>query len=181
MASTKKTLSTFKLEYKFFEETRTTELLMLVDGNNILEFKRNGKRMTTRWDLRELCLWLRDFLYNLRNDPYPVEVEGEFAAQKDAMSRDFECDDIDEFDNYYDQLDEWNLRHRWHTACSGAILADLYFQLVDDKIEISWNNNFREKNVEFTNVLGGCAVNVNQFVSEVEKFLSDYADYWYKV
>ena len=100
---------------------------MYIEGNNILAFHHDGIPSTTRWNLDELALWLRQFVDNMQEDPYPVEADGEYAAMKDYSAREFDSDDEDEFDAYYDMLDDWNLRHRWHPSSSGAILADVYF------------------------------------------------------
>lgn len=135
--------------------------------------------MTTRWNLDELAFWLRDFLDHAKEDPYPVEVDGEYVAIKDINARDFDTDDDEEFDAYYDKLDEWNERHRWHTASSGAILADLYFQLVDGYIEISWNNQEPEEGVKFSHELGGVRIVAERFVEEVDLFLNAYANQWF--
>ncbi len=168
----------FSIEY-FFDDDRETELSIIIDGNNILGFKRNGQSYTTRWNLDEVAFWLRDFLENMQEDPYPVEVEGEYAANKDISSRDFDSDDEEEVETYYEKLYEWNLRHRWHTASSGAILADLYFQLVGDCVEISWNNEESEDGVIFDNEIGGCKIDKNMFVSAVNEFLNAYAMHWF--
>ncbi len=170
----------FSIKYSFFDDTKETEISMFVNGNNILAFKRNGVEYTTRWNLDELAFWLRDFIDNMKNDPFPVEVDGEYAAIKDINSRDFDCDDEEEFDAYYDKLDEWNLRHRWHTASSGGILADVYFQLVGENVEISWNNEDSEDNVVFNNLIGGFKVPQTTFVSVINDFLVAYANHWYK-
>lgn len=171
--------SSFSIIYEFFDETRETQLSMLIDGVNVLSFKRNGRTLTTRWNLDELALWLRTFLDEMKEDPYPVETEGDYAANKDVTAREFDTDDEDEFDDYYDKLDEWNLRHRWHTASEGAILADVYFQLVEDHVEISWNNLEPEEGVKFKYELGGACVSREQFVQEVDLFLRAYAEHWF--
>ena len=87
-----------------------------------------------------MVLWLKDFISNLSEDPYPVDVAGIYAAEKDDNARNFDSDDEDVFDAYYDKLYEWNERHRWHPASSGAILADVYVQLAGENMEISWDN-----------------------------------------
>lgn len=171
--------SSFSITYEFFDETHETQLSMLLDGDNILSFERDGRILTTRWNLDELALWLRTFLDQMKEDPYPVEAEGNYAADKDVAAREFDTDDDAEFDAYYDKLDEWNLRHRWHTASEGAVLADVYFQLVDDHVEISWNNLDPEEGVKFKHELGGTCVSREQFVQEVEAFLRAYADHWF--
>lgn len=171
--------SSFSITYEFFDETHETQLSMLLDGDNILSFERDGRILTTRWNLDELALWLRTFLDLMKEDPYPVEAKGSYAADKDVTAREFDTDDDAEFDAYYDKLDEWNLRHRWHTASGGAILADIYFQLVDDHVEISWNNLDPEEGVKFKYEFGSACVSREQFVQEVEAFLRAYADHWF--
>ncbi len=172
--------SSFLIEYEFFDETRETEIEFIIDGENILSFSRDNKVVTTRWNLDELVMWLRNFIDDLQQDPYPVDVDGEYAAIKDINAREFDFDD-EEFDSYYDKLDEWNNRHRWHPHSQGAILADLYFQLVDDYVEISWNNQDVEEGVNFNCILGGARVSRVLFCEEVNSFLRDYVIHWFSV
>lgn len=164
----------FKIAYAFFKETCETEIELLIDNENILEFEREGQVLTTRWNLDDLARWLRGFMDNMREEAYPVDVAGEYAAIKDINAREFESDDEDEFDAYYDSLDAWNLRHRWHTASNGAILADLYFQLVGENVEISWNNQDSEDGVSFKHKLGGTRIPRDEFTSVVDSFLKAY-------
>ena len=169
----------FSLLYTFFNETHETELSMIVDGNNILAFEREGSVLTTRWNLDELVFWLRDFLDNMQEDPFSVQADGEYASFKDLNAREYDSDDNQEFDAYYDKLDEWNLRHRWHPYSSGAILADVYFQLVGDYVEVSWNNKDTEENVFFLNQIGGAKIPKDLFISTVNTFLREYATQWF--
>lgn len=168
----------FSLEYSFFNDTRETELSMFIEEKNILAFQQNGKSFTTRWNLDELVFWLRDFVDNMHEDPYPVDATGEFAAMKDVSARFFDSENMEEFNEYYDKLDEWNSRHRWHTAASGAILADLYFQLVGENVEISWNNEDSEDGVTFDNIIGGYKIKKEIFTGVINEFLRDYAKQW---
>ncbi|MBP3871885.1 MAG: hypothetical protein J6E46_13035 [Faecalicoccus sp.] len=169
----------FDIVYTYFDDIHQTELSMIINGINILAFEHNGDIFTTRWNLDELVIWLHTFLNQLQEDPYPVQVDGEYAAIKDENAREFDSDDINEFDAYYDKLDEWNLHHRWHTASSGAILADIYFQLVGDYIEISWNNIDCEDGFTFQNIFGGCRIPKEIFILEVSAFLEAYDKHWY--
>lgn len=171
--------SRFAIEYSFCNDAHDTEIAMFINGSNILAYRCNGNQLTTRWNLDELALWLRDFLDEMKEDPYPVDCEGEYAAQKDDAARDFDSDDDAVFDEYYQKLYDWNLRHRWHAASGGAILADVYFQLKDDCVEISWNNKMPEDGVEFLNEIGGARVRRAEFVSIVDEFLKDYAEHWF--
>ena len=173
-----KDIKTFDIQWKFFDETKETEISMLVGSENILAFERNGETLTTRWNIEDLAFWLREFIDNLREDPYPVEASGEFASIKDINAREFDTEDEEEFDAYYDALEAWNLKHRWHTASNGAILADLYFQQVGDCVEISWNNTDCEEGVAFKFDLGGACVAKEEFCLKVNAFLNAYADHW---
>ena len=82
-------------------------------------------------------------------------------------------------DKYYDNLQEWYFRHNWHPSSSGAILADVYFQLVGDKVEISWDNRNADEGVEFSYIQGGADIDKEVFVKVVNQFLNDYADHWF--
>ncbi|MBR6090276.1 MAG: hypothetical protein IKP86_10110 [Anaerolineaceae bacterium] len=169
----------FAISYEFFDGSHETELSMFVAGRNILEFNRNGEVLTTRWDLDDLALWLRNFIDHMKVDPYPLDAAGDHAAMKDINARQFDSDDEEEFDAYYDKLDEWNLRHRWHTASNGAVLADVYFELTGQDVEISWNNQDFDDNIKFRYGSGGASVETDFFVMVVEQFLSAYAMHWF--
>ena len=71
---------------------------MLIDGHNIMEFSKNGEVLTTRWNLEDLALWLRNFIDHMKEDPYPVIVSGDYAVMKDKNAREFDSDDEEEFD-----------------------------------------------------------------------------------
>ena len=169
----------FGISFAFLDDEKDTEIEMYVNGSNILEFKKQGAIRTTRWNLDELTMWLRDFIDNLKEDPYPVEVKGRYAAEKDDNARDFESDDEDEMDKYYNNLQEWYFRHNWHHASSGAILASVYFQLVGNNIEISWDNRGLDDGFDFTYLRGGDVIKKDLFIKIVNQFLNDYADHWF--
>lgn len=169
----------FAISYEFFDESHETELSMFIDGHNILEFSKNGEVLTTRWNLDDLALWLRNFIDHMKVDPYPINVVGDYAAMKDINAREFDSDDEEEFDAYYDKLDEWNLRHRWHPASNGAILADVYFEMTEQNVEISWNNQDFDDNITFKYELGGASVETNIFTEVVHQFLTAYAMHWF--
>ena len=169
----------FAIEYSFCEGSHDTEIAMYVDGVNILAFDRNGECLTTRWNIDELAMWLRKFIDEMAEDPFPVECEGQFAAQKDDKAREFYTEDIDLFDEYYQKLYEWELRHRWHSASSGAILADVFFQSAGEYVEISWDNRDVENGVSFKNKSGGAKIPKELFRTTVDSFLKQYALFWF--
>ena len=127
-----------------------------------------------------MVLWLKDFISNLSEDPYPVDVAGIYAAEKDDNARNFDSDDEDVFDAYYDKLNKWNERHRWHPASSGAILSDVYFQLAGENMERSWDNRELEyEDVEFPETMGGISIPKDDFISIMNEFLKAYANRGY--
>ena len=167
--------SSFAMEYCINNDSGDTELAMYVKGSNILAFICDGKEATTCWNIDEIALWLRKFIDDMEDDPYPVNINGEYAADKDKNAREFDSEDIEEFDAYYDKLDEWYLRHRWHTASEGGVLADVYFQKIGNLVEISWNNEDLDEDVHFVNTIGGDKVDKDEFVTVVDAFLKEYA------
>lgn len=169
----------YALEVTYDDDSQETEISMYVKGKNILAFRRNGQDLTTRWNLDHLALWLRHFLDHMQDDPYPVPAEGEYAAMKDINARNFDSDDDVEFDAYYDRLDAWNLRHRWHTEADGAILADVYFEQKGGQVEVSWNNEDAEEGVDFFCRLGGARVEKSVFCDVTNAFLREYANHWF--
>lgn len=171
--------SIFQIECTFIDKTKDTELAIYMKGVNVLAFYRFNEQFTTRWNLDDIALWLRNFINTLEEDPYPIDVEGDYAAIKDMNAREFDSDDEEEFDEYYDKLDEWCQRHCWYSQRNGAIIADLYFQLVGNSVEISWNNVNSEDGVEFLEKIGGASIDKDVFIDVVNEFLDEYADYWF--
>lgn len=172
--------SEFAIGYCFYDTTKETELEMYIKGKNILEFKKNGLLLTTKWNLDDLVFWLRNFIDRNSEEPFPYDVKGKYAAEKDMEAREFDSDNDEEFDKYYDTLDEWDDNHRWHRASAGAILADVYFQFIGGTVEISWNNNEDYDGAVFTNRFGGDIVDKNIFVDVTNEFICAYAKKWFR-
>ena len=169
----------FAIKAIFYEEEHQTELYMYINNINILEYSFKGSTYTTKWNLDDLTLWLGTFLQGMKEDPFPVDINATFAAEKDILARNFDSDNLKEFDEYYNKLDLWNSRHRWHTASSGAILADLYFEQKGNSVEISWNNTDCEPYVTFRTIQGGAKINKQCFEKTVWAFLEEYQRIWY--
>lgn len=103
----------------------------------------NGKHYTTRRPhLEDLVAWLKSFALTMWEDPYPLQIEGGFAAQKDSNAREFDTDGMQKFDvySYYDSLDPWTWEHTRSHESGGAVLSNIYFELKDGPIELSWDN-----------------------------------------
>ena len=169
----------FALEYVFLDDSRETELSLYINDNNILAFTRDGERYTTRWNLDDIALWLRDFIDNMTDDPFPGISSAKHAALMDEEAREFDSDDDDVFDEYYQKLYEWDSRHCWHGVSNGAILANVFFRQMNDNVEISWNNTFAESYVEFVEQCGSALINKTTFVEIVNKLLKAYAEHWF--
>ena len=172
----------FAIECAMYRDSHETEISMYIEGRNILEFEVNGRKHTACWNFDDLASWLGHFLEHMAEDPYPVACSSRYAAGKDVEARDFYSDDESVFDAWYDRLDEWNLRHRLHTASDGAILADVYFELAGDHVEISWNNADADLDpgVKFSELTGWASIDRRFFEETVGSFLSFYAAYWRK-
>lgn len=169
----------FAIGYAFLGTRRTTEVSMFAGGANLLGFTQDGERRTTRWPhLEGLVAWLRDFALTMREDPYPVEAEGEYAAQRDAAARTFESDDEGEMDAYYDTICDWAYAHSWHSESGGAILSDMLFEYRDGMVELSWDNRDAGDGVKFDFELGGVRVDAASFRDVVLKFSEAYERYW---
>ena len=171
--------TTFAIGYAFVGEDRTTELSMFINGDNILGFMNEGVHRTTRWPyLNGLVSWLRNFVLNMHEDPYPIEAEGEFAAQKDSFARAFSSDDPDEMDAYYEPLLDWAYNHTWLHERGGAILSNVYFEYRNNVVEISWDNRRSEKGVTFDFEYGGTRVEAELFKKVVLGFSEAYEQHW---
>lgn len=177
----------FAIGYAFMGNRRTTELSMWAEGKNLLGFTKEGCRYTTRWlYLEDLVAWLNDFVSNMANDPFPIDVDGEYAAEKDANARalapnlddDSSDEELDAFDAYFDRFEDWSWNHTWVSACSGAILPRVFFEYKDGTVELSWDNRNSKDGVVFDCEFGGTRVNAETFESVVLKFVNAYEGHW---
>lgn len=171
--------SRFAIGYAFIGDDRTTEMSMYADGVNLLGFTRGGQHLTTRWAYLEgLVAWLKRFAMTMRDDPYPMDVEGEFAAEKDSNARTFESDDLDELDAYYDPICDWAYEHSWASERAGAIVSDMLFECRHGMVELSWDNRSPEDGVSFDCEFGGVRVDAEVFKSVVLGFVDTYERHW---
>ena len=177
----------FAIGYAFMGDDRTTEISMFANGTNLLGFTKDGTHYTTRWlYLEDLVAWLRSFVLNMAEDPFPIEVDGEYAAEKDANARelgpDLDDDSSDEemeaFDAYFDQFLDWVWDHTWHSESGGAILSDIYFEYKDGMVELSWDNRGGSFGYVFDCEFGGTRVDAEKFKTVVLEFVDAYEKHW---
>lgn len=98
----------FAFGYSFLGEDGFTILAMYANGKNLMGFSNADGHFTTRWArLEDLVTWLRNFASSAADGPYPIEIQGELAAEKDARARDFDSEDMQEFEAYFQRINEW--------------------------------------------------------------------------
>ena len=179
--------SDFAIGYAFIGDDRCTEISMFTNGINLLGFTKEGCHYTTRWlYLEDLVAWLKDFSLNMADDPFPMDVEGEYAAEKDANARELapEIDDgcsdeeMDAFDAYFDIFADWTWNHTWLSERAGAILSHMFFEYKAGMVELSWDNRYPEEGVEFDFEFGGTRVDAETFKAVVFEFVDAYEQHW---
>ncbi len=167
---------------KMSDSDHTCKLKLFANGKNICEWKdSNGKAYKEIcWNIDELINYLHDTVaFVSEDDPFPVDgVTGECASELDNNARDFESDNEEEMDNYYDALDEWTYNHSWYHARSGAIVPDVMFRKVNDKIEISWWTDQEDEDRYFINKYGFVLIDPNEYREIIEALFDAYNNLW---
>ncbi|WP_293835463.1 hypothetical protein [uncultured Parolsenella sp.] len=88
---------------------------------------------------------------------------------------------MQEFDaySYYDLLDPWTWEHTWSHESGGAVLSNIYFELKDGLIELSWDNRGCDPPLcTFDCGSGDTRVNTEVFKAVVLKFVDTYERHW---
>ena len=177
----------FAIGYASIGDERCTEISMWAEGTNLLGFTREGCHYTTRWCyLEDLVAWLNSFALNMKDDPFPIAVEGEYAAEKDANARalapelddDSSDEELDAFDAYFDRFEDWSWNHTWVSERGGAILSNMYFEYKDGMVELSRNNSNEHDGVSFDCKFGGTRVDAETFKAVVFEFVDAYEKHW---
>ncbi len=179
--------SVFAIGYAFMGDDRTTEISMFANGTNLLGFTKEGYHYTTRWKyLEDLVAWLESFTLNMAADPFPIDADGVFAAEKTENARasapdvddDSSDEELDAFDAYFDRFGDWVWNHTWLSERGGAILSNVYFEYKAGFIELSWNNRHLEEGVVFDCEFGGTRVDAEAFKAVVLEFVDAYEKHW---
>ncbi len=170
----------FAIDIKKISDTdHTSKLKVYVNGKNICQWtdKETGKKETVWWNLDELINYLYSTIGFFEEDnTFPIDVEGECASEMENNARDFESDNEEEMDDYYDKLNDWVYDHSWNHARAGAVVPDVIFRNVDDKMEISWWNDDDE--VDFTYIYGYCLVDKKQYIDIITTLFNEYNAMW---
>jgi len=152
------------------------ELCFFVNEINIMEFIQDGEHRIVTWDFDDLVEY---FVINLSKimteDKFPFDVEGNTAAELDNnVEIDAEKLSEDEWFSQHEKIYNWRQIHSWLHASGGAILPEVYFRRVNDKIEISWWTSNLYEDVEFVNDDGFYYCDLKEFESAVRQFIQDY-------
>jgi hypothetical protein len=167
---------------KVSDSDHTCKLKLFVDSKNICEWKdSNGKvHKEIWWNLDELINYLHDtvdFIYD--DDPFPVDdIAGECASELDNNARDFESENDEEMEDYYDSLDDWTYNHSWYHARSGAVVPDVMFRKINNRIEVSWWNDQEDEGRFFTNKYGYALIDCDYYRETIEALFDSYNNVW---
>lgn len=179
--------SDFAIGYAFIGNNGTTELSLFVKKVNLLGFTKGGNHYTTRWHhLENLVNWLEHFALNMKYEPFPINVEGECAAELVFNARshapkiniDSTDEDMIAFDSYFDRFENWTWDHSWINERNGAILSNVYFEYNDGTVDISWDNRHPEDGVVFDCDFGSARVSADTFKAVTLKFVDTYNEHW---
>lgn len=157
-----------------------TEFKMFINEKNILEFKFNGESRTTTWNIDDVINFLHNDVlkFTSKDNQFPIDVEGISAAEKANNAREFDTEDEEEFDKYYDALNDWVYEHSWQHECQGGYIADVIFRKVGDNIEISWDNRELYEDVEYANLTGYKLIDITTFTNTIIELFDDYNNIW---
>lgn len=125
-----------------------------VNGKNIFAYKDLGPEATyTFFDLTILLKLFCDYLlYHVTDDPFPIQTKAKVGrAMMDEIKLVEGEDEIDKYhhvdwdnvnDELYSKIDAWKYKHGLLINSGGTFLPNAYIQKVDNKVEISWRNDF---------------------------------------
>lgn len=179
----------FAIGYSFFPResntsenwpmNRCTEIRLFLSGADIMGFSRHGEHVQPAWDFDDLVAWLDDFARDAHEEPFPIpNVPGSCLTELDDNARDFDTDDQDEFDRYYDKLNDWVWNHSWFHERAGAIIPYVLFRILGGNVEISWDNRDAEEDVTFDSLTGHAFVPLATFRDVVSRFVAAYLKHW---
>ena len=158
-----------------------TEMAMFLKGTNIMGFIRGETSYTVRWQLDEAVEWLDEFARNSRDEAFPFpDVSGSCLAELDYNARFFDTEDEAEFDRYYDVLDDYVWPRSWHHTCDEAVFPAVYFRVLGQNVEVSWDNKDMEegKDFSFISQTGHALVPLATFRDVVSRFVAAYLKHW---
>lgn len=167
----------------FFQLTKVddevAQLDFFVNGINIMEFIQDGQKRVVTWDYDELVdFFEKNLKYIMLEDEFPIDVPGETAAELDNNIELIDLSKLSENEwlSIHEKSYNWRQKHSWLHASGGAILPEVFFRRVKDKIEISWwtDSIYEKEGVEFVNDDGVYYCDLKEFENAVRQFIQDY-------
>lgn len=155
-------------------------LSLFVDGKDILELNIDGTVHPYSWyTLDDIVEWFDESMDVItRPDPFPMDVPGSSGVEKQMRSYDDNLDDKYPIE-MFERRNDWLWNHCWMRARAGSYLADIVFQEVNGRIELSWDNRQTYSNVQncdlkFVHPCGCHLVEKKVFITLVHAFIQCY-------
>ncbi|AOT68319.1 hypothetical protein [Geosporobacter ferrireducens] len=147
----------------------------LIEGKNICQYKIGNDTVDYKWNLLYIVEWMCENLHHILGyDPFPLPIQGESTLELIKNADEFETDEDDEMYLWYQAKSSWIFRHSWFQNRGGSFLSSAYFRRINDRIEISWNNDFyKEKGIMFIYPKGTSLISKVEFKEVIFKFLYD--------
>ena len=168
------------------KEDNNLEIKMIIDGINIMEYNYNGEIRTTTWESFGFIDYFIDNLhYIMVDDPYPFDSNqrnGIQMTRNSGVSFDWEKiengdkEEMAKLEESSELLDSWVQKHNWFYYRDAVFIPDVTFRRVNDKIEISWDNNelFDDEEVYYVNKAGCVFVDMDLFESVIKELILEY-------
>ncbi|MFP4979373.1 hypothetical protein ACE6ED_28580 [Paenibacillus sp. CN-4] len=178
----------FAIQYEFdnnpFNELSLTGetwgmFKLFVRGIDVCRYKRVDSEITYQWNLIHIVEWFSENLkYILSEESFPLPVEGRHSLELLDNCLLFKSDNGDKFNAWFDKKQEWEFKHSWFSNRAGSFLPDVFFRRVNDKIEISWNNEstYSSEGISFIHPVGVKYVPFCIFESTIKNFIEDFLD-----
>lgn len=150
------------------------KLELLINNNNILEWKKNNEIYTTQYNLEDIMDYLIlntiEFANNADDFPYNIKADNILQLSDKCYSLEFdnENEEIDFFENVHNYFYNHSIGH----ASGGAIIANLYFRHIENYMEIAWDNYNEEQ--DFTFKKGVARINIDEYKEELWNLKKQY-------
>lgn len=175
---------TLKIETSILSrEEHESVLQFIINEENILMYLYQDEKSprTTVGNIDAIIDYLQETLNFIKFDnEFPYKNDGKSASEMTILARNYDSDDLEEFDAYYDKLDDWVWSHSWLHERDYFYIADIMFRKVDDCIEISWDNHDLYEDVQFLSLEGCVRIPCEEYRKVILKAVADYNKLWNK-
>lgn len=163
----------FAIEYSFLSNSNYSTygyISLWINDNNICIYNQNYQY---EGDLYIIVEWFCEKLeFILGYDMFPLPVKGCTALELVNNANQYDSENMLEFDLWHTAKNRWILNHCWFIARGGSVLPCVYFQRIEEGIEISWDNSFWKKDdIVFESLNGVQTVRFETFSGILSEFL----------